>query len=106
MENNNNFELIQINANKELENAQDLQAMLKEYKAFEDRYKAFKERVLQTMQEQGIKSLDNDFIRITKIDETMSESFDSRAFKKDNRELYDSYVVMKPKAAYLKIEVK
>lgn len=103
---NLNFEVIKINDNKELENSKELQEALKAYKAFEEAYKAFKEKLLQTMQEQGIKSLDNDFIKITKIDATESESFDSKRFKRDHRELFDEYITMKSKAAYLKIEVK
>ena len=65
-----------------------------------------KEALLEEMQKRGIKKIDTPKLTITVIDETTKETFDSKSFRADHRDLYDDYVKISDVKAYVKIGVK
>lgn len=67
---------------------------------------ALKEALLDEMQKRGIKKIDTPKLTITVIDETTKETFDSKYFRADHRDLYDDYVKISDVKAYVKIGVK
>jgi len=67
---------------------------------------ALKETLLDEMQKRGIKKIDTPKLTITVIDETTKETFDSKSFRADHRDLYDDYVKISDVKAYVKIGVK
>ena len=50
--------------------------------------------------------IENDVLSIRYVAECDVESFDKAAFKKDNPDLYDNYISMKPRSAYITIKIK
>ena len=67
---------------------------------------ALKEALLEEMQKRGIKKIDTPKLTITVIDETTKETFDSKKFRADHRDMYDDYVNISNVKAYVKIGVK
>lgn len=65
-----------------------------------------KETLLSEMMKRNIKKIDTPKLTITYVDETTKESFDSKALRADDRDLYDKYVKLNPVKAYVKIGVK
>ena len=65
-----------------------------------------KEALLDEMQKRGIKKIDTPKLTITVVDETTKETFDSKSFRADHRDLYDDYVKISDVKAYVKIGVK
>lgn len=68
--------------------------------------KVLKESLLSEMEKRNIKKIDTPKLTITYIDETTKESFDSKSFRADHRDLYDDYVKISDVKAYVKIGVK
>ncbi len=85
-------------------------AMLAEFerqaKAIEEKQKELKKRILAEMEAHGILSLETDELSITYVAPTSRESFDSKAFRKDNPDLYDDYVKISTVSASVRMKVK
>ena len=85
-------------------------AMLAEFerqaKAIEDAQKELKKRILAEMELHGILKIDTDDVTITYIAPTTRETFDSKAFRKDNPSLYDEYVKIGAVAPSVRIKLK
>lgn len=81
----------------------DLEKKIVELKQAEN---ALKESLLAEMQKRGIKKIDTPKLTITVVDETTKETFDSKSFRKDHRDLYDDYVKISDVKAYVRIGVK
>ena len=77
----------------------------KELKKREDELRA---ALLEEMTEHDILSIEHDVygVKVTKVESTDQESLDSKALKKDKPDIYDQYVKITTKQAYLKITVK
>lgn len=75
-------------------------------KAIKEEEDALKDAIKAAMEETGITRLDTDELMIRYIAETDVESFDKTKFRRENPEIYDEYVSMKPRAAYVTIKVK
>ena len=65
-----------------------------------------KSTLLEEMTKRGIKKIDTPKLSITVVDETTKETFDSKSFRKDHRDLYDDYVKISDVKSYVKIGVK
>lgn len=77
-------------------------------KDIDDKLDEIKKSLGKVMDGYNVKSLKNSVIRITRIDETTSTSFDTTKFKKDDPELYEKllkkYTKTTNRKAYTKIE--
>jgi regulator of replication initiation timing len=85
-------------------------AMLAEFerqvKEIEAKQKELKKRILEEMEANGILSVETDELTITYIAPTSRESFDSKAFRKDNPDLYDDYVKISQVSASVRMKLK
>jgi hypothetical protein len=85
-------------------------AMLAEFerqvKAIEIKKKGLMQRILEEMETNGILKIDTDELSITYVAPTSRESFDSKAFRKDNPDLYDEYVKISNVSASVRLKVK
>ena len=81
----------------------ELETQLKYLKEQEDILKA---KILEKMEKHGILKMETENIRINYIVSSDTEYFDKTTFKKENPDLYDSYVSMRQKKAFIKITVK
>lgn len=77
-------------------------------KDIDDKLDEIKKSLGEVMDGYNVKSLKNSVIRITRIDETTSTSFDTKKFEKDDPELYKKllkkYTKTTNRKAYTKIE--
>ena len=89
---------------------QSASAMLAEFerqvKEIEAKQKDLKNRILAEMEANGILSIENDELSITYVAPYPKESFDSKAFRKDNPDLYDEYVKISRVSASVRMKVK
>ena len=92
--------LLPIKTENEIANVMKQLAELKEAE------KALKDSLLEEMQKRNIKKIDTPKLTITYVDETTKETFDSKSFRTDHRDLYDEYVKISDVKAYVKIGVK
>ncbi len=81
----------------------EFERQVKEIKAKEDE---LKQRILEEMEANGILKIDTDELSITYVAPTSRESFDSKAFRKDNPDLYDEYVKISQVSASVRLKVK
>lgn len=75
-------------------------------KEYENKIEIFKQQLLDFMEFNNIKSINNDFLKITVVGATVSNTFDSTKFKKDFPELSEKYNKSSNKKSYLKITLK
>lgn len=80
-----------------------LEKQAKEIKKQQDSMKA---EILDAMQKYGVLKLDNEFLKIKFVPEHDAEKFDSKAFKSDNPDIYDSYVKLSKVKPSIRITVK
>ena len=90
-------------------NASSILAELdKEEKRIKQKKEEIKSQLKYEMEAKGIKSIKDEVngINITYIEETQKETFDSKAFRKDNPDLYDNYVKFSDVKASVRISIK
>lgn len=89
---------------------QNLVTMVNTKKEIEDQEKKIKAQLEKLMDEYGIKSLDNDLIKITRVAESSSTSIDLKALEAKepdlHKELMDDYPKITTRKAYLTFKVK
>ena len=78
----------------------------RQLKAIKEEYDSFKEKLLKEMEDNNIIKLETDDVIVSYIAPTDRETFDSKAFKADNQDLYDEYVKVSPVKSSLRIKVK
>jgi regulator of replication initiation timing len=81
----------------------EFERQVKEIKAKEEE---LKQRILAEMEANGILKVETDELSITYVAPTSRESFDSKAFRKDNPDLYDEYVKISQVSASVRLKVK
>lgn len=81
----------------------NFERMVKEIKEQEE---ALKDAIKKEMEARGIARLETDEVTISYIAPTDAEYFDKAKFRKENPDLHDQYITMKPRAAYIKITIK
>ena len=79
---------------------------LKNLQRLENEKKALMDALQGAMEENGIRSFENNHLKITYIDETDVEMFDKKLFREEHPAMYDEYVKMTPRKAYVKVVVK
>ena len=80
-----------------------LEKKAKEIKKQQD---SMKNEILDAMQKNGVLKIDNEFLKIAFIPEHDAEKFDSKTFKEENPDIYDSYVKMSKVKPSIRITVK
>ena len=86
--------------------AEEIANLEKAFKELEAREKEIKAKLMEIMEENDIKKIDNDFLTISKVPGSMTEKLDTKALKEELPDIYDTYVKMSPRAGYVKITVK
>lgn len=81
----------------------EFERMAKEIKAKQDE---LKQRILEEMEAHGIIKIETDELTINYIAPSGRETFDSKAFRKDNPDLYDEYVKISDVSASVRMKVK
>ena len=81
----------------------EFERMAEEIKA---QQKELKDKILAEMEERGILKIETDELAITYIAESSRETFDSKAFRKDNPDLYDEYVKISTVSASVRLKLK
>ena len=79
---------------------------LKNLQRLENEKKMLMDALQGAMEENNVRSFDNEYLKITYIDDTDVETFDKKEFRKDYPAMYDSYIKMTPRKAYVKVTVK
>ncbi len=83
-----------------------IKSMERQMKTAKEQYEAFKEALLTAMELHGVTKFDGDGIKISYIAETEREAFDSKKFKEELPELYDSYVKFSKVKPSVRIKVE
>lgn len=100
------YGLINTNTGLTIEGTSSVKEAIAQYKRLDDEIKRFKAELLNVMKEAGYKSIEADGVKITLVDSTTKESFNTKKFREENPDLYDEYIEMKESAAYVKVDVK
>ena len=79
----------------------------KSIKEMEKKRDQLKKAILEGMEQNNVKSISDETtgLKITYVASTDAETFDKKKFKADYPDLYDEYISMKPKAAYITVKV-
>ncbi|MCQ6288092.1 MULTISPECIES: hypothetical protein [Bacillus cereus group] len=75
-------------------------------KALAEKSKEMKAELEKAMDEHGIKSIDNDLIKITRVDESKTKSIDTKKLKDKEPKLYGELLEDYPKTSVRKAHVK
>jgi len=101
---------VQVFENKYLAQMQQLQQLVNHKKEIEKTEKQIKKELEQAMNEYNIKSIDNEYLKITRVEASESVSIDLTAMKKKEPDLYDDLLKDYPKVtkrkAYVRFTVK
>lgn len=89
-----------------VQNETTLYVLGKKIKELTEQYEACKAEVLGKMAENGEKSFDTGAVLITYVAPSKRESFDSKAFKADNADLYSKYIKTSETKESLKITLR
>lgn len=79
-----------------------LEIGLLKYQELDEEYKKAKELLYKAMLENDVKSFKTDLITITRVDETVSVSLDSKKIKEEEPEIYEKYKKQTIKKGYVK----
>lgn len=101
---------LQVFENKHMMAFIELRDIEQQKKALENRDKEIREILAKGMEENGIESIDNEYVRITYIAPTTSESLDTKKLKANDpglfHELMGMYKKITNKKGYTRITVK
>jgi regulator of replication initiation timing len=75
-------------------------------KALKEQYDAFKDELLNAMEQNGIVKFESETVRVNYIAETTRETFDSKQFKADMPDLYNEYVKFSKVKPSIRIKVE
>lgn len=78
----------------------------KQAKEIKDKQKELQTSLCKAMEQYGVKKIDNDSFTVTYVAEHDTERFDSKAFKEENPDIYDSYVKMSKVKPSVRITIK
>ena len=68
--------------------------------------KELKEKILAEMENRGIVKIETDELMINYVAPYDKEAFDSKAFRKDNPDLYDEYIKITTVSASVRMKLK
>ena len=102
-------EMIQIKGGVAvLENDADtmLAELEQKLKALKEVEEEIKKQIISEMEDKGLIKVETERIIISYVASTDRESFDSKKFRSDNPDLYDSYVNITPVKASVRLKLK
>lgn len=96
-----------VNGNSilDIETSNKIAEFERQIKVIKEQEETLKETIKNEMEAKGILKVEADGITITYIAPTQRETFDTKAFKKDNPEMYDDYVKFSPVKSSIRIKV-
>lgn len=97
---------VQVFEAHHVEAFQKLSEITKTKKNLENQEKQLKENLEKAMDEHGIKSIDNQFLKITRVGESKSKSIDLKALENEEPKLYGELMQDYPKETVRKAHVK
>lgn len=88
----------------------ELSQMAKDRKALDEQDKKVRAEIEEGMEKYGIASIDNEFVKITRVAPTVSESLDAKAFRLDEpktyRKYFEKYKKVTERKGYVRISPK
>lgn len=103
------MDMIQIINNKPVLDTSTLNKIVefeKALKELEEKKKELSAQILEEMQSKNILKIEADELSINFVAPSDRETFDSKTFRAEHPDLYDSYVKMSPVKASVRIKVK
>lgn len=100
------LELDTVSCEKILTIQQELKSLDDRKKELEKSESELKEMLIQKMEETGVKSIDNDYLKITYVAPTTRETIDSARIKKELPEIAEQYVKTSAIKASVRITLK
>lgn len=101
---------VQVFEQQHMQAFQQLINIVKEKKQLEDQEKELKEKLKEAMDAYGIKSIDNRFLKITRVNGSTSTSINLKTLEKEEPKLYfellEDYPKVTNRKAYLTFKVK
>lgn len=91
---------------QQLATIQQIADLVTAKKTLEIQEKELKDKLKEAMEQYGVKSLDNDILKITYIAATTATSIDSAKLKKLHPDIASECSKTSQKSAYVKVEVK
>lgn len=85
---------------------QQISAISKQKKELEDKEKGVRAALEAAMGQFGIKSFENDILKVTYVAPTIKTTIDSKALKKDHPNVYEKYAKVSNVKASVRITVK
>lgn len=85
---------------------QQISAISKQKKELEDKEKEVRAALEAAMGQFGIKSFENDILKVTYVAPTTKTTIDSKALKKDKPDVYEKYAKTSNVKAFVRITVK
>lgn len=108
--NNEKFELKKIASDEQLMQLLEVEALIKSIeekkKKAEEQAKELRAELMKAMEANGVKSFENDLIRITYVAPSTRQSIDSAKLKKEQPTIYASYLKSSEVKASLRITLK
>ena len=108
--NNEKFELKKIASDEQLMQLLEVEALIKSIeekkKKAEEQAKELRAELMKAMEANGVKSFENDLIRITYVAPSTRQSIDSAKLKKEQPAIYASYLKSSEVKASLRITIK
>lgn len=102
-------DLILMNAGCAMLSVETVQTIIdlkKAAKVIKEREEKLEAAILAEMKANEVIKIDTPELLINYVEATMRESFDSKAFRKDQPDLYDRYVKLSPVKECLRVKVK
>lgn len=84
----------------------EIYIQMREIETAEKKIEDFKAKILSLMQDNNVKSIDNELFRFTVVPESVSMQFDSKKFQIENEQLAEKYKKEQKRKSYLKITIK
>lgn len=80
--------------------------LLKQRKALEEQEKTVRAKLVEAMDAYGVRSFENDLLKVTYVAATFKTTVDSKTLKKDMPDVYEKYSRTSPIAASVRISLK
>lgn len=97
---------LQLFQRKETAVIQAMVDLLKSKKALEEQEKTVRARLVDTMEIYGVKSFENELLKVTHVGATTKTTLDSKRLKAEQPEVYKEYSKTSPVAASVRIALK
>lgn len=91
---------------KEVNVIQAMTDLLNQKKALEEQEKTVRAKLVEAMDAYGVKSFENELLKVTYVAATSKTTVDSKTLKKEMPDVYEKYSKTSPVAASVRISLK